>query len=109
MSLSRRQFAGLALSTAALSTLGLSPAAAADKERKGTFSGLSNHVTTGSVTVKTKNGKTEIILGKDFSFDGAPDPKLAFGKGGKYTPGTNIHPLLEKKYWSGGSKSLIRN
>ncbi|MEO1206307.1 MAG: DM13 domain-containing protein [Pseudomonadota bacterium] len=46
------------------------------------FTGAGGHVTTGAVTIETKGGKTIVTLGEDFSLDGAPDPKLAFGKNG---------------------------
>ena len=50
----------------------------------GTFTGASSHVTTGSVSVvKTADGMS-VVLGGDFSFDGAPDPKVGFGKSGRY-------------------------
>ena len=65
--------------------LALSPAAmAADGEAvaTGTFTGKSNHKTSGSVAVhKTADGYT-VELGPDFKFDGAPDPKLGFGRDG---------------------------
>lgn len=105
MSLTRRQFAGLALSAVAATTVGVAPAAAGG--RKGSFKGLSNHITKGTVTVKKKGDKTVIVLGSDFDFDGAPDPKLAFGNGGKYTPGTIIHKILPKNQWKGGSTHTV--
>jgi len=50
-------------------------------------------VTLGSATlVKTAAGYV-IELGDDFSFDGAPDPKVALGKDGKYDPATLIDVL----------------
>lgn len=50
----------------------------------GTFTGASSHVTTGSVSVvKTADGMS-VVLGSDFSLDGAPDPKVGFGKSGRY-------------------------
>ena len=50
----------------------------------GTFTGASNHTTTGGVSViKTADGLA-VVLGSDFAFDGAPDPKVGFGKSGKY-------------------------
>jgi len=59
----------------------------------GVFTGLSNHVTTGSVSgIKGADG-VQIVLGADFAFDGAPDPKVALGKNGKYAPATLISPL----------------
>ena len=66
-------------SVAALSTMAAAPAAfAGGHGRLGTFTGKSNHVTTGTVEVL----KTEVVLLDDFSFDGAPDPKVALGKDG---------------------------
>ncbi|MEO1282554.1 MAG: DM13 domain-containing protein [Pseudomonadota bacterium] len=46
------------------------------------FTGAGGHVTSGNVIISTKNGKTTVTLDKSFSLDGAPDPKLAFGKDG---------------------------
>ena len=63
------------------------PAFAAGKS--GSFTGDSNHVTKGNVTVK--NGK--IILADSFWFDGAPDPRVALGKSGKFTKGTDFAVL----------------
>ena len=68
----------------ALVLLALSPAMAAGGEAvaTGTFTGQSNHKTSGGVAVhKTATGYT-VELGPDFSHDGAPDPKLGFGRGG---------------------------
>lgn len=54
----------------------------ADHAVRGSFQGASNHVTTGGVTVeKTANGYV-LVLEDDFSFDGAPDPQIGFGKDG---------------------------
>ncbi len=50
----------------------------------GTFTGASGHKTSGSVRViKTENGMS-VVLGANFFFDGAPDPKVGFGKSSKY-------------------------
>lgn len=66
-----------------------------DTPRSGTFTGLSKHVTSGTATiVKTDSGYV-IQLGEDFFFDGAPDPKVALGKDGKYDPSTLIELLRE--------------
>ena len=57
----------------------------------GTFHGLSNHVTTGNVSIfKAENGGSILLLGKDFSLDGAPDPSVGLGKDGKYDSKTNL-------------------
>ncbi len=53
-----------------------------DAVAKGSFTGKSNHVTSGEVTVeKTAQGYL-LVLEDSFSFDGAPDPQLGFGKNG---------------------------
>ena len=80
-------------STAALAVTPFISIPAFAAGRSGTFKGQSNHVTTGSVTVK--DGK--IILGKDFDFDGAPDPRVALGNGGKFKAGSkNDFAVLKK-------------
>jgi len=61
--------------------------------RSGSFSGLNNHITEGMVKVVVKGDMAVIELGADFSFDGAPDPKVALGKNGQYDPATLIEPL----------------
>ena len=49
---------------------------------KGTFTGASNHVTTGTAYILKEGDKYYITLGEDFTFDGAPDPKVALGNDG---------------------------
>lgn len=49
---------------------------------RGTFVGLGDHATSGHASVFRANGKWYISLADDFSFDGAPDPKVAFGSNG---------------------------
>ena len=61
---------------------------------KGTFTGLSNHVTSGGVKVVKDGDRYIVELGKDFSLDGGPDPRVAFGKDGKYDPDTKLGALL---------------
>lgn len=61
--------------------------------RKGKFRGQKGKTTTGGVTVK--DGK--IILESNFSFSGAPDPRIGFGKGGKYTKNTDFAVLKKNK------------
>ncbi len=104
--LSRRQFAGLALSAFAATAMNITPALATNF-RKGTFKGKSGHVTKGSVKVKVKDGKAFVLLGDDFFFDGGPDPKLAFGKDGKHDASTYLHKILPKKQWKGASKHKV--
>jgi len=66
---------------------------AEDMKQSGSFTGLNDHATSGMVeVVKTDDGYV-INLGADFSFDGAPDPKVAFGVDGEYDASTLIAPL----------------
>lgn len=77
---------------AAVLALGIGPAAAGGAG-SGTFSGASGHVTKGGVEVVKTAGGWEIRLQKSFWFDGAPDPRVGFGKGGKFTRATDFEPL----------------
>ncbi|NKB50757.1 MAG: twin-arginine translocation pathway signal protein [Rhizobiaceae bacterium] len=73
------------------SMIGVQGAFAESGAFKGTFRGLNKHVTTGSVSIlKTENGGSVLILGPDFSLDGAPDPSVALGKNGKYDRAANL-------------------
>lgn len=66
----------------------LSAQAASEVLGEGTFVGKSKHKTSGNVTIlKTDNGVL-VILDRNFSLDGAPDPKLGFGKDGYDTDTT---------------------
>ena len=76
----------------------LSDLAAAEDQvlTRGQFVGKSRHKTSGGVAVvKTATGMA-VVLEPDFSFDGAPDPKLGFGKDG-YDPATQFSPLQATK------------
>ena len=58
----------------------------------GKLSGKSGHAASGGVrVVKTADGMV-VILDADFRFDGAPDPKLGFGKNG-YVKSTQFSDL----------------
>ena len=57
-------------------------AQADDVTAAGDFAGASGHVTTGSVQIVRTDSGYRAILSADFSLDGAPDPKVAFGKDG---------------------------
>ncbi|MFT4962018.1 MAG: hypothetical protein ACI92Z_003114 [Paracoccaceae bacterium] len=61
----------------------------------GVFEGRSKHVTSGSVKIINEGGRTFVELGEDFSLDGGPDPRVAFGKDGEYDPKTILGALLE--------------
>ena len=62
---------------------------------EGAFKGLSNHVTKGEVAVVQTDGGWEIHLKDSFWFDGAPDPRVGFGKDGKFVDPTDFEPLRE--------------
>lgn len=60
----------------------------------GNFSGTGGHITTGSVhIVKTADGGAVVILDSDFSFDGAPDPRVGFGRDGSYDEASDLGAL----------------
>lgn len=58
-----------------------------------TFSGLSDHITTGGVTIIKSASGNLLVLESDFSLDGAPDPKFGFGNDGKYVEATEFGKL----------------
>lgn len=49
---------------------------------RGSFTGKSGHATSGGVSVKKTAEGPVVVLEPNFKFDGAPDPKLGFGKNG---------------------------
>lgn len=73
--------------------------ASADKiAAKGSFKGASDHITTGGVSiVKTANGGAVVILDSNFSLDGAPDPRVGFGKDGKFVDASDLGALTQKE------------
>ncbi len=84
---------GLLATGASFATLALSGRAmAAENLASGTFKGESRHVTTGTATIVKDGDKTYVTLGSDFTFDGAPDPKVALGANG-YDPSTLLSAL----------------
>lgn len=89
----RSLFLTAAASGMAMTLAAAVPAAAGGA--KGSFTGLSNHVTSGSVKVVEKGGRYIVELGDDFSLDGGPDPRVAFGKDGKHDPKSTLGALLE--------------
>ena len=69
------------------------PAAADEVLARGSFTGASGHDTGGEVAVVKTAGGDKLVLGSDFTFDGAPDPKVGFGAGGAYDPKSQLSPL----------------
>lgn len=70
----------------------------------GEFTGASDHVTSGNVSVVEKDGNMMLVLAPDFSLDGAPDPKLGFGISGEYDPKGKVAHLKKK---SGSQEYMI--
>jgi hypothetical protein len=74
--------------------LTLLSAIAALADTTSTFTGASDHITTGGVTVvKNADGTATVTLHDDFSLDGAPDPRVSFGKDGAYAPEADLGAL----------------
>ena len=66
--------------------------AEAQERARGAFSGASGHAASGHVSVLKTDKGIVLKLEADFRFDGAPDPKLGFGRGG-YKQETQFAPL----------------
>ena len=60
---------------------------------QGSFSGRSNHVTTGGVSVRKTGNGYQIVFASNFNFDGAPDPRIGFGNNGRYDRSTTFAAL----------------
>ncbi len=60
---------------------------------EGTFSGRNDHVVTGRVQIVDHGGEAFLRLDKAFTLDGAPDPKIGFGRTGSYDTSTTFTPL----------------
>lgn len=84
--MNRRSFM---ISTASLTLATAIPFPAFAATRSGSFTGDSGHTTKGEVTLEDG----QITLQDSFWFDGAPDPRVALGKNGKFAPGTDFIPL----------------
>ena len=69
---------------------------AGDVILRGQFEGRSNHETSGVAMVEKSATGAMVILGKDFKFDGAPDPKVGFGRDGVYDASAQLHELKSK-------------
>lgn len=83
----------IAATVAGLGLLLAASTSSAGGAGSGSFAGLSDHVTRGTVeVVKTADG-WEIHLKDTFWFDGAPDPRVGFGRSGKFVAPTDFEPL----------------
>lgn len=100
MSLTRRQFTGLSIATAAAATLGAAPSFAASSKRSGQLSGRQGYKVSGTISVKKDGDTTTVVLKDDYLFDptkNPPDIKIGFGDGETYAEGSNIHDKLTVK------------
>lgn len=102
--INRRNFLIAAASAGAALSVSAPSIAFAGSNRSGTFTGKSKHITTGGTTVAKKGDGYVVQLGDDFFFDGAPDPRVGFGKDGKYDPATDLGELRSK---TGGQEYAI--
>ena len=59
----------------------------------GTFTGRSDHITTGHVTLEKTAAGYQLNFASDFSLDGAPDPIVAIGNGDTYVAANKISTL----------------
>lgn len=99
MTLSRRQFTGLALTTTA-AALVATPTLAGSKARTGSLSGRKGYNVAGTVKVKKAGGKTTVVFEDNYQFDpnkNPPDIKIGFGNGESYAKGSKIHDKLTIK------------
>lgn len=72
----------LAFTLSAMISFG--PATAAKTDTFDTFTGASDHVTKGGVTITNNDdGTATVTFDQSFSLDGAPDLRVDFDKGGK--------------------------
>ena len=94
-----RSLMSRALAPLLLATALMLPAASHAEEvvAQGTFSGASGHKTAGDVVVLKSAAGARVVLQSNFNFDGAPDPKVGFGTGGKYDRTSQLAPLASNK------------
>lgn len=63
----------------------------------GEFSGRSDHVTSGNVTIQKTADGYQLVLAEDFFLDGAPDPVVALGNGETFDVANKIGKLKKKR------------
>lgn len=96
----RTSFIAAFVAIAATAALFTGPVTAlADEEivASGSFKGASSHETNGNITIRKTDDGVVVVLEDDFDFDGAPDPKLGFGKDGRYDRASQISHLGSNK------------
>jgi len=64
--------------------------------KSGTFTGLSQHVTKGGVSVINTGNGYLLLLENNFSLDGAPGPTIGFGNDGKFDGATEFTKLTKE-------------
>lgn len=70
------------------------PVSAVFADTTGTFTGASDHITTGGVTItKNADGTATVTFDASFSLDGAPDPRVGFGKDGEFINASDLGVL----------------
>jgi hypothetical protein len=62
----------------------------------GTFSGRSDHVTTGDVSIVKTDAGYQLVFADNFALDGAPDPIIGFGNNGSFDKKTKLSALSNK-------------
>ena len=100
MTISRRNFVGLTVATAAVTTFGATASFAASKKRTGVLSGRKGYNVSGDVQVVKKGGSTKVVFKDNYLFDPSknpPDIKIGFGNGESYAKGSKIHDKLSVK------------
>ncbi|MEL6504196.1 MAG: DM13 domain-containing protein [Pseudomonadota bacterium] len=68
-------------------------AMSAELLKQGAFVGQSKHITTGTATIQKDGDSVVLVLGSNFSLDGAPDPTVGFTKNGKFIPASQVGEL----------------
>jgi len=79
-----------------IANLGGQTANLATPVSSGNFSGRSDHITTGQVTLEKTAAGYQLRFANDFSLDGAPDPIVALGNNGQYLKANKIGALKDK-------------
>ena len=93
------------VSAALTALLIVGPVTSAFADVTGSFTGASDHITTGDVTItKNADGTATVTFAANFSLDGAPDPRVGFGKDGKYV---DLSDLGELKNINGAQSYIV--
>lgn len=77
-------------------TAPVTQAVAAAELAAGTFSGRSDHITTGTASLVKTDAGYQLVLSADFELDGAPDPIVAFGNNETYDAANKLGALKNR-------------